>query len=133
MILSGILTAVSFIAIAAKFSPTFLQKCLGYEWAVDIVFSLGLMWLFAYTGAISGIMIGVITGLAISAILYITKNLYKYQKYERTDTGGYAWVTYNGKWTIAYFVQKIKASSVVYETFVNEVRSEWNNGEAQAA
>lgn len=126
MFFSGILTAVGFVAIAAKFSPTILQRALGYDWVVDLLMTLGLMWLFGSTGTISGMMIGVITGLCISAVLYFVKNVYKYQKYEKKD-GTFQWVTYPGKWTPAYLAKNLRNIFDGLDDVIYQVKKGWND------
>ncbi len=97
MIFSGILTAVGFVFIAAKFSKTFLLKCLGKDWLLDLCFTLGLMIWFGSTGTISGIVISAITGLCFSLVLYVAKNTMGY-----IDKDQY----YPPKWTPEFLGEK---------------------------
>lgn len=133
MFFSGVLTAVSIVAIAAKFSPTFLKRVLGYEWVVDIIMHGGIAIMFGLTGTISGIMTGIYTGLAVSAILFVTKRLWKYQKLEKNEEGKRVWVEYEGEWNARYFgaqIRKLKEGKI--ERVINEFKTGYA-GQLEAA
>jgi hypothetical protein len=99
MLISGVLTAIGFVVIAAKFSKTFLKKILGYDWLVDIIATFGMFAFFS--GTITGAMTAIYTGLSISLILCITKNTYGYSKLAKID-GNYKWIDFEGEWTLGY-------------------------------
>ena len=130
MLFSGILTAVSIVAIAAKFSPNFLKRMLGYDWLVDSIMSVGIAVIFGLTGTISGMMTGIYTGLAISAVLYVTKKLWKYQKLEKNTEGNRVWVEYEGEWNARYFGSQIRK---LREGKIDRVVSEFRAGFNQPA
>jgi len=130
MIFSGIVTAIGLVAITAKFSKTFLQKLLGYDWAVDLIVTLGLP--IVFMGTYSGMMTAVITGLFVSLILWITKNVIGYKKYElikdEDDESHREWKSYDGAWTIKSIAhsmsQTIKSDmSSVFKDF----KQGWND------
>lgn len=126
MILGGFLTAVGFVVIAAKISPSFLKKALGYDWILDLSFTLGIMFLFGSTGTVSGMMIAVITGLFISLTLFVTKKFWAYSKLEKVD-GKYKWVDYPGEWTIAYMVAQLSKFIDSLPAKVSEASNAWGS------
>ncbi len=125
MFLGGFLTAVGFVAIAAKASPSFLKKVLGYDWIIDLACTVGIMAFLGSSGTISGMMIGVTTGLAISAVLFFAKKFWKYEKLDKNEEGKLTWVEYNGEWTIAFFISKVRAA--FDSTIISDIKSEWSN------
>lgn len=127
MWISGFLTAVGFVAIAAKVSPTFIKRVLGYDWIVDLVVTVGIMVFMGGTGTISGMMIGVTTGLAISAVLFFAKKFWKYEKLERNESGKMEWVEHKGKWTIPYLVKNAR-STMASSTLLGDVKQAWVDG-----
>ncbi len=130
MLFSGILTAVGLVAITAKFSRSFLEKILGYDWAIDLMVTLGLPILFY--GTYSGMMTAVITGLSISFILWIAKNLIGYQKYEVVE-GKRVWNRHHGKWTPMFLGEQIHNwFKVSFTSAVNDFQSGWTDGEKKA-
>lgn len=118
MIATGMLTAICFIIIAAKLGPQILKKILGFEVFVDIGSHMFFIWLGALSGTFSGVMTGIISALAISAVLRIAKNVLGYTKYEDGK-----WIDHDGKWTVRYLTAKIitivKSGS---EDLMNQVR-----------
>jgi hypothetical protein len=94
VIVASFFTAFEFLTILGKFSPTLLKRVLGYEWAVDIIMSFGMMLFFGLTGSITGIIISAITGFIFSAALYASKHTLGYQKYEKGADGTRSWVEY---------------------------------------
>lgn len=128
MLFTGMLTAVSVIAIAAKFSPKILRRCLGYDWIVDIFLSVGIVALFAGSGTISGLMTATVAGLMISGILYLLRKLWAFEKYEKNpETGKRQWVLYKGEWNLRYIITKIKSFNNIVSENVQVIRNEWNN------
>lgn len=124
MIFSGFLTAVGFVAIAAKISPKFLKIVLGYDWVVDLMCTIGIMFLFAGTGTISGMMIGVTTGLAISMVLFFARKLWAYSVYEKID-GKYVLVDYAGEWTLTSFISSTRGLFDDIPNMISNVKSAW--------
>jgi hypothetical protein len=120
MWIGGFLTAVGFVAIAAKVSPTFLKRVLGYDWIVDLVATVGILAFLGGSGTISGMMIGVTTGLAISAVLFFAKKFWKYSKLEKGTDGKRHWVEYDGTWTLPFLItaarRKAAASTILEDT-----------------
>ena len=128
MLFSGMLTAVSIIAIAAKFSPKWLRRCLGYDWIVDLFLSIGIVALFAGSGTISGLMTATVAGLMISGILFLLRKFWKYELYEKNeDTGKREWVLHEGKWDLPFIVSKVKSFKKVVAQKAEVLRHEWNN------
>ena len=125
MFLYGVLTAVGFIAIAAKLSPKFLKLMLGYDWLVDLAVTLGIITVLSATGTISGMMIGVITGLAISLVLYVARKFMGYTKYVKVD-GVWALHSFQGEWTLSYMINKIKNGTASIPQLVSQVKEEWD-------
>lgn len=82
MILGGILTAIGLMIIVIKINLNLTKLLLGYDWLVDIIMTIGIIILFATTGTISGLMIGIIAGLTISLSLVAGKKFYGYSKIE---------------------------------------------------
>ena len=128
MWLGGFLTAIGFVAIAAKINPGFLKKVLGYDWVVDLVCTVGIICMFGTTGTISGMMIGITTGLAISAVLYVTRKFWGYEKLEKVD-GKLKWVEHNGEWTIESVVKSIHSMITAVPAKINQIRDAWNEEE----
>jgi hypothetical protein len=129
MLFSGILTAVGLVAITAKFSRNFLERVLGYDWAVDLLVTLGLPILFI--GTYSGVMTAVVTGLAVSFILWITKNLMGYQTYSRAN----GWERHQASWTPIYLGEKMHGwFKMSLTSAVDDFKRGWKSkGEANAA
>lgn len=100
VILSAFFCAFEFLSILGKFSPKWLKRALGYEWIFDLTMSFGLMFWFATTGSILGIIISAVTGFFFSTILYAAKHMIGYQKLERVD-GKLQWVEYPADWSWA--------------------------------
>ncbi len=137
MIFSGIVTAIGLVAITAKFSKTFLQKLLGYDWAVDLIVTLGLP--IVFMGTYVGMMTAVITGLCVSLILWITKNVIGYQKYvlvtDENDESHREWKYYDGAWTVKSIANSMSnAIKSDISSVLNEFKQGWNgNGQAKVA
>ncbi len=129
MWMSGILTAVGFVFIAAKFSPTLLQRMLGYDWVVDAAMTVGIMYVFGATGTISGMMAGVVTGLSISVILWLAKNTGTYQKLSK-ESGHWEWKSYHGKYTLPYIAEALHRWLSGLSTNLVEVKQGWDKGAA---
>lgn len=127
MLFSGILTAVGIVAISAKFSKGFLQKVLGYEWAVDAVITLGLPLLFL--GTYSGMMTAIVTGLCISLVLFCTGNIIGRQKIKKIN-GKRQWVLEKGTWTPEYFGNKARTLFNGYGDFVSSFKKGWDKSAA---
>jgi len=125
MILMGILTSIGLVAIAAKFSKSFLQKVLGYDWLVDTIVTLGLPVMLAAT--YSGAMSMVVTGLCISLVLWISKNILGYQKYGTVD-GVRKWHLFEGTWTVKSVANRF--STAVHSDVsgvVEDFKEGWNS------
>jgi|TARA_B110000908_G_C9964975_1_gene318553 hypothetical protein len=75
MLSAGLLTAMGIVFLLYKVG---FNKILGYDVIVDIVATLGLMYIFA--GTYSGMMAAIIGGLFISVILIIAKKFVSYEK-----------------------------------------------------
>jgi len=75
MLSAGLLTALGIIFLLYKVG---FKKILGYDIYVDIVATLGLMYLFA--GTYSGMMAAIVGGLFISVVLIIAKQAIGYEK-----------------------------------------------------
>ena len=75
MLSAGLLTAMGIVFLLYKVG---CNKILGYDVIVDIVATLGLMYIFA--GTYSGMMAAIIGGLFISVILIIAKKFVSYEK-----------------------------------------------------
>ena len=125
MFLGGLLTAVGFVAIAAKCSPKTLKKVLGYDWMVDLLCTVGILALMSGTGTISGMMIGVTTGLAISAVLFLARKIWGYSKYETTSSGR-QWVDHAGQWTMSYLIGKAHRGFNGIPAKIAEAKTAWN-------
>lgn len=98
IVLSAFFTAFEVLSVIGKFSPKWLKRILGYEWALDLLMSLGLMIWFATTGSIIGIIISAITGFIFSIILYSAKHIIGYSKLHKTPEG-WRWVEYPATWS----------------------------------
>lgn len=75
MLSAGLLTALGIIFLLYKVG---FKKVLGYDILVDIVATLGLMYIFA--GTYSGMMAAIVGGLFISVVLIIAKQFVSYEK-----------------------------------------------------
>lgn len=91
---AGILTILGFGFLAAKFGWPFVQKLIGMDWLIDIIGTLGFMWLFAITGTFSGMMTGIAAGVMLSAILFFARKLLPHKKLIRGR-----WIDVPGEWT----------------------------------
>lgn len=132
LIVYGFLSAIGIVTTLAKISPTFLKRVLGYDWVVDILLGFAIIFGFGMTGTISGMMIGVVSDLAVSLVLWVTRKTWKYQLYEKGADGKRHWVEYDGEWTIAYLVSKIKSSNGGLKSIVGQIKTAWNAEEAVA-
>ena len=100
MIYSGLLSAVGLVVVAAKFSPEFLRKILGYSWMVDLIITIIVPVFMG--GTQSGIMTGIVMGLAVSLILTFCTKCMGYSKYELdADTDTRHWVYHSPAWTLS--------------------------------
>ena len=68
VILSSFFVAFEVLSVLGKFSPKWLKRVLGYEWALDIAMSFGLIIWFATTGSIMGIIISAVSGFIFSTL-----------------------------------------------------------------
>jgi hypothetical protein len=75
MLSAGLLTALGIIFLLYKVG---FKRVLGYDVIVDIVATIGLMYIFA--GTYSGMMAAIIGGLFISVVLIIAKRFVNYEK-----------------------------------------------------
>lgn len=97
MMLAGLLTFLAFAFLTMKLGWPFVQKLIGHQVAVDIIITVFFMWLFGITGTISGMMTGIIAGLAVSVILYIASKFIPHKRLEKTDKG-LKWIDHEGEW-----------------------------------
>ena len=125
MIFSGILTAVGVVVVAAKFSRRFLKRLLGFEALVDGVVTVGLAMIFATTGTYSGIMTGVVTGLCISGVLWVTGKIIG--KEVLTKDG---WKEVDPEWTVASLSKFWHSGKL--QSFVASRKQEWESGKQAA-
>lgn len=132
MIMSGLLSSLGFVLVAAKFSPNFLKKILGYDYVVDAVITIGLPVFMA--GTYSGIMAGVVTGLCMSVVLYVAKNTYGYMKYEKVD-GKRQWKEYDAPWSLRFIGRRVHESFNKSRGYGAELMEGWKeaSNDAQAA
>jgi len=75
MLSAGLLTALGIVFLLYKVG---FNKILGYDVIVDIVATIGLMYIFS--GTYSGMMAAIIGGLFISVVLIIAKQFINYEK-----------------------------------------------------
>jgi|TARA_B110000208_G_C11486213_1_gene327748 hypothetical protein len=75
MLSAGLLTALGIIFLLYKVG---FKNILGFDILIDIVATIGLMYLFA--GTYSGMMAAIIGGLFISVVLIIAKQFINYKK-----------------------------------------------------
>ena len=75
MLSAGLLTALGIVFLLYKVG---FKRVLGYDVIVDIVATIGLMYVFS--GTYSGMMAAIIGGLFISVILIIAKKFVDYEK-----------------------------------------------------
>ncbi len=129
MIATGVLTAVSFIVIAAKLGPVHLKKLLGYEIQCDIASHVFFVGLGAISGTFSGVMGGIVAALVVSGVLRVARNVLGYSKREDGK-----WKDYHGKWTIAYLTtQIIQGFDNLVETVTSGISKGIEESKAPAA
>ena len=75
MLIAGLLTAVGMLFLLYKVG---FKRVLAYDVIVDVVATIGLMYVFA--GTYSGMMAAIIGGLFISVVLIIAKQFVSYKK-----------------------------------------------------
>jgi|TARA_B110000238_G_scaffold119255_1_gene129234 hypothetical protein len=75
MLSAGLLTALGIIFLLYKVG---FNNILGFDILIDIVATIGLMYVFA--GTYSGMMAAIIGGLFISVVLIIAKQFVSYKK-----------------------------------------------------
>lgn len=95
---AGFLTTLGMVLLAMKFGNNFIRRMLGYDWAVDLVITVGITALFALGGTISGMMTGIVTGLLVSILLVVAKRLLGYRKLVRNEEGKLEWQDFEGSW-----------------------------------
>ena len=86
MLSAGLLTALGIIFLLYKVG---FKRVLAYDVIVDVVATIGLMYVFA--GTYSGMMAAIIGGLFISVVLIIAKQFVSYKKLSCS------WVLYSVK------------------------------------
>lgn len=99
IVASAVFTSFGFLALIGKCSNKWLKRVLGYEYFLDIIMSLGMMFYFGLTGSITGIIVSAITGCIFSLCLYSAKHTIGHSKVERVN-GKLTWVDYEGDWTM---------------------------------
>ncbi len=62
IVASAMFTSFGFLALIGKCSNKWLKRVLGYEYFLDVIMSLGMMFYFGLTGSITGIIVSAITG-----------------------------------------------------------------------
>jgi len=95
LVVAGLLSALGIVLITIKFSRKLLYAILGYDYLFDIALTTGFMAFMA--GTYSGAMVAIISGICVSIILWITKNILGYSKYKNKE-----WVYYPGTWSMEY-------------------------------
>lgn len=86
----SIFTALAVYVVILKIG---IRKVLAYEVTVDIVVTIVLMILFS--GTLTGIVAATFAGLFFSIIMYISKLIFGYEKYEyNPQTKKSEWVRY---------------------------------------
>ena len=75
MLSAGLLTAVGMLFLLYKVG---FKRVLAYDVIVDVVATIGLMYVFA--GTYSGMMAAIVGGLFISIVLIIAKKVYELSK-----------------------------------------------------
>ena len=75
MLSAGLLTAMGIIFLLYKVG---FKRVLGYDVLIDIVATIGLMYIFA--GTYSGMMAGIVGGLFVSVVLLVAKKFMGYEK-----------------------------------------------------
>ena len=105
ILMASFITAVGFISMIAKASPTWLKRILGYELYVDIALDLFIGVYAGMSGTISGMVIGGLTGIIIGLTLFVTRHFIGYQRYEIVDaeTNKREWIAYPPSWSIPAF------------------------------
>ena len=78
----SLLLLVSGTILVSKMPRGFIRKILGYDWIVDLVLTFGIPVLFA--GSYSGLVVGIMSGVMLSLALWIAKQLYGYEVYDRS-------------------------------------------------
>ena len=84
-IFMGLLSAIALVIILARLG---LRKFMGYPVALDICGSVLFCLLFA--GTLTGMMVAVVAGLALSGIVYIVRSVVGYDRWDRKQ----GWVHY---------------------------------------
>lgn len=108
-ITAGFLVTLGMVFLAMKFGNGFIKKLLAYDWAVDVVLTLGITWLFAIGGTISGMMTGITAGVMISLLLVVARKVLGYRKLMRNEHGQLEWRDVPGEWnteTLKAFVSQ---------------------------
>ncbi len=98
-VFGSLCTALVMFSIVGRVSKTWLKRMLGYEWAVDIALTLGMVLWFTGAGGITAILTSAVTGAIFSIVLYSGKQIIGYQKYEKVN-GTRQWVAYPPNWTL---------------------------------
>lgn len=83
MIESGLLLFAAILAVMAKMPRSSLQKLLGYDYYVDAIASVFVMWVFFGSGTYSGMMTAAIATLALSLAMALAKRIVGFQRYSR--------------------------------------------------
>lgn len=97
LIIAGLLSAFGFVLMMAKFSKRVLRIILGYDWAFDAFITITFM--IFMSGTYSGAMMSIISGICISIVLWITKNVIGYEKLIRKEKD-FVWHRFPGTWTM---------------------------------
>lgn len=107
MILFGsFITAVGVLSIIAKASPRALKTILGYECWVDLTMSILISIYVGFSGTISGMVIGALTGVFIGMTLFIGARAIGYIRYEKNAEGKFVAVEHPPVWTPELFKNK---------------------------
>lgn len=83
LIITGILTALGFWIILLKLN---IRKVLNFEIGIDVMFTVGMVMFLA--GTFSGIMTGVIAGITLSILLYLSKKIWGVQRLLKEKENG---------------------------------------------
>ena len=119
-VFGSLCTALVLFSIVGRVSKTWLKRMLGYEWAVDIALTLGMILWFTGAGGITAILTSAVTGAIFSVVLYSGKQIIGYEKYQKVD-GKRQWVAYPPRWTLRTFGSMIRNSANAIVSATKEV------------
>lgn len=97
MVIAALFTFCGLLLMASNLGPNVVPRIYGYNGIIDLIVSAALLSGVMTTGTISGLMLGIFTGIFISVGLRFGRIWFGYQRWTELPNGKRKWVQYPPK------------------------------------